>query len=530
MAWTALGDSAWIFQAAGAGASERLNCVLKLANHLETHRIPEVRDIVSSFETLAVHFDPAHGERVLAWLLSQSPPSDERPAVQAKHIEVPVAYDVEKTTAFALNLPQQEIVRLHSSAIYTVAAVGFAPGFPYLTGLPERLHLPRRSTPRRVAAGAVAIAGNQAGIYPFDSQGGWHVLGRTNLELFDPSRSEPARLKPGDQVKFIPAELSFAEKVTHENLPEVADFEVIEPGVLCSVQDAGRNGFQKIGISPGGTADRVAAQVANRLLGNPENAALLECCVSGPVLKFSRDVRVAYVGWADLCSGRPITLHAGEVLDLRGRMTTAHGYLALSGGIDVPEILGSRSTDLRAGFGGWRGRALRAGDRLTLGKSQVGPPSGHWRVGWPLTEITHLTLGLRFLKGVQSSWFTDAAVETFRDAIYQLSPYSDRMGARLDGPVLSRDDCTEMISQPVVVGSVQVPPDGRPVVLMSERQTIGGYPQIGHIISADLPKLARALPGTNLRFREVSLHEARAAWQETQNYLGLLQAGLELII
>jgi len=138
-------------------------------------------------------------------------------------------------------------------------------------------------------------------------------------------------------------------------------------------------------------------------------------------------------------------------------------------------------------------------------------------------------LELRFLKGMQSRWFTHEALETFRESIYQLSPFSDRMGARLDGPLLARAHAGELISQPVVAGSVQVPPDGRPIVLLAERQTIGGYPQIGHVISADVPKLARALTGTRLRFREVSLDEARAAWIEARRESGFLQAGLELI-
>lgn len=529
MAWSALGDSAWIFEAAGTDPGARLSRVLELAAHLEASRIAETRDIVSSFETLAVHFDPAHGARVLDWLISQPPPSGKGASSGEKIIEVPVAYDVDEQVAAALDLTLDEIVRLHSGVPYTVAAVGFSPGFPYLTGLPERLHLPRRATPRRVAAGSVAIAGNQTGIYPFDSQGGWHVLGRTDLELFDPSRAEPALLQPGDRLKFVPAQRVLSNKFIPDVANEAAGFEVLEPGVLATVQDSGRPGFQKIGVSPGGAADPVAARVANLLVGNPDRAALLECCVSGPVLRFLRDVRVAWVGWADARGGRPVDLTAGEVLDLRGRMASSYGYLAIAGGIDVPEVLGSRATDLRAGFGGWHGRGLRAGDRLPLGKPLPGPPPGAWRIGWPRTEMVNGMLELRFLKGMQSRWFTHEALETFRESIYQLSPFSDRMGARLDGPLLARAHAGELISQPVVAGSVQVPPDGRPIVLLAERQTIGGYPQIGHVISADVPKLARALTGTRLRFREVSLDEARAAWIEARRESGLLQAGLELI-
>jgi hypothetical protein len=302
--------------------------------------------------------------------------------------------------AAALDLPPDEIVRLHSGALYTVAAVGFSPGFPYLTGLPERLHLPRRATPRLVAAGSVAIAGKQAGIYPSGSQGGWHVLGRTNLELFDPSRAEPALLRPGDRLKFVPEDHLLSNKSKPDVVAAAAGFEVLEPGVLTTVQDSGRPGFQKIGVSPGGAADPVAARVANMLVGNPDKAALLEYCANGPVLRFLRDVRAAWVGWADARGGRPIHLTEGAVLDLRGRMASSYGYLAIAGGIDVPEVLGSRATDLRAGFGGWQGRKLRTGDRLPLGKPQPGPPPGAWRVGWPRAEMVDGVLELRFLRGM----------------------------------------------------------------------------------------------------------------------------------
>ena len=139
------------------------------------------------------------------------------------------------------------------------------------------------------------------------------------------------------------------------------------------------------------------------------------------------------------------------------------------------------------------------------------------------------TLELRFIKGIQAAWFTKEVREKLQTCIYQVSPESDRMGVRLDGLELLLAEPRELVSQPVVAGSIQVPPDGRPIVLMAERQTIGGYPQIGHVISADVPKLARAWPGTRLRFREVTIHEAREAWSELNQELAFLQAGLDFL-
>jgi KipI family sensor histidine kinase inhibitor len=527
MAWSALGDSAWLYEACGADAATRLRRVIELGERLEAGCIAEVRDMVPSFETLAVHFDPADGGRVMDWLQSVPPPLGNVVPGNKKIVEVPVEYDGAGEAAALLEMSEKELIRLHGGEDYTVAVVGFAPGFPYLTGLPERLHLPRLATPRKVAAGSVAIAGNQAGIYPSESQGGWHVLGRTDLRLFDVSRAQPALLMPGDRVRFVNGGVSNTSRVVasvSESVP--GGVEIIDPGAFTTVQDLGRPGYQNIGVSPGGAADPVAARVANRLVGNPDDAAVLECCMSGPRLRFHQKARVAWVGWADPRCGRPVDLTNSAELDLRGRMTALCGYVAIAGGIDVALVLGSRSTDVRAGFGGWQGRGLKTGDRLPVGEAHDGPVAGEWRIGWP--EAVTNTLELRFLKGIQADWFSEGVRKVFENAIYQTSAAADRMGVRLDGPALERERKEEMVSQPVVAGSVQVPPDGRPIVLLAERQTIGGYPQIGHVISADLPKLARAWPGTRLRFREVTLDEARAAWAGLRRELGMLAAGIGL--
>lgn len=528
-----LGDSAWLFEAGGNDSRSRLDLILSLVEHLEQHLIPEVLDLVSSFDSLAVHFDPADGEEVFDWLTNLPPPDPAVPSSDtAKSIEIPVKYAGKSgpnlaSIASSLGLSERELIALHSAADYTVAAVGFSPGFPYLLGLPEELRLPRLHTPRPVAAGSVAIACGQAGIYPTASQGGWHVLGRTATRLFDPDRSEPALLKPGDRVRFVPVE-SFNFPDTPDRPAGISNgpLEIISPGALTTVQDLGRPGFQSIGVSPGGAVDPVSARVANRLVGNPDSAAVLECSMTGPVLQFHQAVRVAWVGWADTRNGSPVEVSKGAKIDLTTRLQSLRGYIAVAGGIDVPQVLGSRATDMRAGFGGHSGRALRTGDRLATGPQSDRRAAGNWRVRWPCTMTEPPMIELRFLRGMQAGWFGDETRKTFVSATYQLSPVSDRTAARLDGPQLNLTESRELVSQPVVAGSVQVPPDGRPIVLMAERQTIGGYPQIGHVISADLAKLARAWPGTRIRFREVTIDEAREAWRELQRELALLQAGL----
>jgi biotin-dependent carboxylase-like uncharacterized protein len=449
-----------------------------------------------------------------------------------RQIEVPVEYGGDlAAVSRILGLSEEEIIALHSGAEYRVAALGFSPGFPYLLGLPDALRMPRRDTPRPVEAGAVAIAGNQAGVYPFDSQGGWHVLGHTGLSLFDPCRPESSMLRVGDQVRFIPVDRLDIRKTPLDFQESTGgEIEVIEPGALTSVQDFGRPGYRHLGVTPGGAADPLSARMANRLVGNPDDAAVLECCMMGPVLKFHQATRLACVGWADPRSGRVLEILAGEEVDLRNQLGSVRGTIAIAGGLAVPIVMGSRSTDLRSGFGGWMGRCLKSGDRLPLGMPTPGPQPGDWKIGWPPLQVPGRMMELRFLPGMQMSWFTPEAKRNFREALYRVSPISDRMGSRLDGPALDLTEARELVSQPVIRGSVQVPPDGRPIVLMAECQTIGGYPQIGHVISADLPKLARAWPGTPLRFREVTLDEAREAWRERERDFALMRTGLDFLL
>ncbi|MFZ9941952.1 MAG: 5-oxoprolinase subunit B family protein, partial [Luteolibacter sp.] len=190
MAWRALGDSAWLFVATTGEASERFEKIQSMRRHLESARIPQVRDLVSSFDSLAVHFDPPDGDAVMEWIKAIDMPAkgDDWESTARTH-EIQVQYGDELSeVAGQLGLSVDEVIRLHSGATYTVAAIGFSPGFPYLIGLPHELRLPRLATPRPVSGGSVAIAGDQAGIYPFDSQGGWHVIGQTSINLFDPQK------------------------------------------------------------------------------------------------------------------------------------------------------------------------------------------------------------------------------------------------------------------------------------------------------------------------------------------------------
>lgn len=535
MGWRALGDSAWLYEPGGMDSAGRYRRALGMLESLRNHSIPGITGRVASFESVAVHFDPADGRDILEALTRLPVPAGEAGVTDGRKVEIPVCYGPRNAGDLAelarhIAMDPDEVIAIHHGTEYTVASIGFSPGFPYLTGLDPRLHLPRKAAPRPVERGSVAIAGGQAGIYPFDSPGGWHVLGKTSVPLFDVSRDPPALLRAGDRVRFVPVASLPVDEIgngTAVRTPARGAIEILDPGPFTTVQDLGRPGWQESGVTPGGAADPVSARVANRLVGNPDEAALLECAHGGPVLRFHQPTTVAAVGWDMPDRGRPLAFAAGETLDLRRRMSMQFGYLAIAGGLDVPQVLGSRSTDVRSGFGGFAGRALRSGDRLGSFDPHSRPPAmTDRRVDWPRARTR---LEVRYLPGMQASWFPPETKKTFQAGIYQIGSRRDRTGARLDGPLLMRSGDREMVSQPVVRGSIQVPPDGKPILLLSECQTIGGYPQIGHVISADIPALARALPGTPLRFVEVGLEEARAAWREHQRDLALLQTGIDLL-
>ncbi len=300
----------------------------------------------------------------------------------------------------------------------------------------------------------------------------------------------------------------------------VPGLEVLEGGALTTVQDGGRYGWARYGIPPSGPVDWFALRAANLLVGNASTAAGLEITLAGPVLRALRPLTLAVCGavfdvWRNgrypiLCY-QSFTLRAGEELHFGTRRSGLRAYLAVRGGLALPPFLGSQSTYLPGQFGGLEGRALRSGDVLPVVPAPVLDVTWTWpsqdRPGYNSEPA------LRALPGPQVEAFTPAGRATFYSARYSLSPQSDRMGARLQGPAIAHAGAKEIISDGVVAGSVQVLPDGQPVVMLADHQTTGGYPKIATVIRADLPLLAQCLPGQAVQFVETDLTTARAAWR-----------------
>jgi biotin-dependent carboxylase-like uncharacterized protein len=320
---------------------------------------------------------------------------------------------------------------------------------------------------------------------------------------------------------------------------------VRKPGVLASVQDLGRHGHRQLGICPGGALDVLSLTLANRLVGNADGAAGLELTMGGCELQFETDTRIALTGddFSASLDGVPlwpcwsVPVAAGQTLRLAGanaagtKKAGLRSWLAVAGGIDVPVVLGSRSTDLKAGFGGLECRALRKGDRLALGASRLDAARRARRAfgvrgpDWGVPEDDG-AIALRVLPGPEFELFTLSARDQLSRERWRITPQSNRMGSRLSGPELKRKRAGDMLSSGVIPGTIQVPPSGQPIILMGDAQTTGGYPRIGVVIRADLWKLAQAPLNGKLRLVQVEPAQALDAWAAQQRYLAQVAQGL----
>jgi antagonist of KipI len=296
----------------------------------------------------------------------------------------------------------------------------------------------------------------------------------------------------------------------------IGDLLVIKPGLLTTVQDLGRYGHQAWGVPVAGPMDAFSHRLANQLVGNPADAATLEITLLGPELMVEADTTMAIAGaqFEVVCGDRPVALNStftvqnGQRLKFGRIVEGARAYLAVADGIQTEPVLGSRATHLVSRMGGFNGRALMTGDRLPIA---AGPGARPVRKSGGLTLPTKRRALLRVMAGPQADWFEADALKTISGVSFRISPQSNRMGYRLQGPPLVRSRGGELISEPLGIGAIQVPSAGEPILLMADRQTAGGYPKIGYVISADLPLAGQLAPGDFIEFHLCSQSEAVAA-------------------
>lgn len=294
---------------------------------------------------------------------------------------------------------------------------------------------------------------------------------------------------------------------------------VLDPGPQTTVQDLGRRGYLRYGIPESGPVDRAAFVLANRLVGNPDGAAGVECTLAGPRIEMLRAGAIAATGAEMPLSvndreaprWRALPVRAGDVVRLGPARSGVRGYLAFAGGLDVPPVLGSRSTYLRGGLGGYNGRALQRGDEL--GGGAAGPPPG--RAVRPAAVPRYDTEAeIRVILGPQADRFTPGGIAAFLEGPYEMTPRSDRMGARLRGPRIEHARGHDIVSDGIPLGGVQVVGDGQPIVLLVDRQSTGGYTKIAAVCSFDIGRLGQVRPGERLRFRAIGVDAAHALLRE----------------
>ena len=454
-------------------------------------------------------------------------------------IEIPVRYDGADLADVAelTGLSVAEVIAAHTGGLYTVGWLGFSPGFGYLRGLDRRLAgVPRLATPRlAVPAGSVAIAAGLAAIYPRASPGGWRLLGHTTVRMWDQDREPAALLAPGRHVRFVavsqrgtsypgPSAAPTSARARGAVSPAADDgphLEVVKPGPLATVQDLGRRGHGAMGVPPSGAADPVSLIAANRLVGNPDGSAGVELTLGRAVFRCHGDLIVAVTGApatvtvATDTGARPapasfaarIEAAAGSVISVGAPSTGLRCYVAVAGGVAVPAVLGSRSADLLSGLGGG---PLRPGTKLPIssGSAVAGPCASAVDAPVTGTRTGIVERGrvaeLRVIGGPRLDWFEADALGRLCSGVYAVTPASNRTGLRLDGEQVRRSSDAELPSEGLVTGALQVPADGLPILLLADHPTVGGYPVIAVVVSADLALAAQLRPGDRLRFTAIS--------------------------
>ncbi|MBG9787094.1 MULTISPECIES: biotin-dependent carboxyltransferase family protein [Brevibacillus] len=331
---------------------------------------------------------------------------------------------------------------------------------------------------------------------------------------------------------------------------------VIKPGLLTLIQDQGRFGFRKYGVVTSEAMDPMALRIANMLVGNAEQLATLEMTLTGAELAFEHDSLIAITG-ADLSftingerlpMWRPIFVKSGTVVKGGGCRTGCRAYLAIAGGIEVEQVLGSRSTYARAGMGGYQGRSLQAGDYISVGElanvtraflekwdnrlakqtSLRSWTSVDWSVSADCLATYRRNPQVRISRGTHFSLFTSESQQNLFQSPYKITPQSDRMGYRLQGAMLDLVEPIELLSEAVAFGTIQVPAEGYPIILLADRQTTGGYPRIGQVATVDLPILAQMKPGEEIMFTEIERDESEKLLMEREQFFIELQQGILL--
>ena len=520
---------------------EALSTCRTLTNAVEAGHLA-ADDLVPAARTVLVVGGEAHHPRrlisKLERLIASKSGLEIQPSTCADTL-VPVVYEGDdlENVANLTGLSIQHVIERHTAASYTVAFTGFAPGFAYLSGGDPLLNVPRHGSPRlRIRPGSVGIAGQFSGIYPRESPGGWQILGFTERVMWDERREQPAALLLGNRVRFLakrehteainPATCTAERSSTcaADNTKEPTDnpnttstqarakLKVLKPGLQSLIEDVGRSGVTGLGVGQSGAATPRAYRHANRLVGNRPNAAAIELCAGEFSLEALADAVLAITGAER--SARIIgplgtrtaphdaafRLSTGEQLTLSSPQRGWRTIVGVRGGIAAPHSLGSRSYDLLAKLGP---QPLVSGQELAISTEELQAVSLPDSPDPPHLPVSGERTTLRVLIGPRDNWFDSDSLATLTSATWEVTPHSDRVGVRLAGPSLTRAPSfinRELPSEGMVLGGIQVPPDGQPVLFLVDHPVTGGYPVIAVVHEDDVELAAQLQPGCFVAF------------------------------
>lgn len=493
-----------------------LDQTLVLFDALNANPVPGVAEVIPAARTLMVRttVGTAADGALAAAILSRRPPSGTVPAQNtAPVIDLLVTYDGEdlQDVSTLMNLPVAEVIAAHQAVTWQVAFCGFAPGFAYMTCDDPRFDVPRRSSPRtRIPPGSVALGGRFSGIYPLEAPGGWQLIGRTEVPMFDLSRMPPALLAPGQRVRFVEraASLVVSNSTKAATTAPARGMTVRSTAFPITLQDEGRPGQGGQGVSASGALDMGSLRRANRRVGNASGGAVMEITL-GPVhLTVDEPVTLALEGAADKAeieangrrvpvdTSRPFALDAGEVLILPPPTRGMRTYLAVRGGFGAEPVMGSASRDTLAHIGP---EPLVNGSVLPLAHLPAGAvdptptPQRTFPAAGDLVDIA-VTLGPR------TDWFAPDTVASFLAQEWTVSPLSSRVGMRLEGAEPLTRDTRELPSEGTETGAIQIPHSGQPVFFLADHPLTGGYPVIANVLPDALDLAAQIPPSARIRF------------------------------
>lgn len=500
---------------------------LALVESLGVKAVAGIVEMVPAAKTIMIQYDPLVA--TIAQLVAELKTREFASSTMAigKLVEIPVNYNGEDLAEVAaiLKISVAELIKKHTQTDYTVAFIGYAPGFAYLTGGDAHFNIPRRATPRiRVPAGSVGLAGAYTAVYPKEGPGGWQIIGQTDTAMWDITRNIPALLQPGFRVRFTDAAaLDTPKKIEPHEIPAMHGapkaeqyqphhpphhLEIMAVGIQTTFQDLGRSGHVHQGVGSCGALDRSAFKTANRIVGNHFNAAALEIAAGGLQFRCHGSAVIAITGAAaplhiQTATGisihaqhyQPIALEDGDTVRLGIPNNGVRSYLAVRGSFAVPPVLGSVACDTLAHIGP---KPIAMGDQLNLQSELAAvkaslPVAIYEQAAFIFPTAQH-TITLDIFMGPRTDWFTPAAIEWLHTQKWQVSPHSNRIGIRLIGEqVLQRFNHAELPSEGTAIGSIQVPASGQPILFLADRPLTGGYPVIAVVADYHLD-LAGQIP------------------------------------